>query len=502
MATMIIGNPAALVKGKSPAAQMPPSQRQSLAVEGIARSQPVGELAKRHGVSRKFVYTLMGKGRGVLESEFSPEEEDQRVLFHIPVTKPWVQQVVLCCLLHCHSSYRGVIDLLRDICQYKISVGGIHDIVAAAVEKARLANQKEDLSPIRVGAHDEIFQGDPVLVGVDPFSTFCYLLAQESSRDADTWGVHLLDLSQRGLSLEYTVADAGSGLRAGQAEAWPTVPCRGDVFHAECQIGRMATWLENRAYGCIAARDELERKMQRAKKRNKGQHCLSSKLYLARKEEATALQLADDVRLLAQWMREDVLSLTGPDAQTRRLLFDFIVEQIQLREHLAPKLIRAVRVALKNQRDQLLAFAEDIDRQLAAIAKRYQVPLQDVRQVFQAGRFAPVHPGYWHKDTELWKRLGRAYPLVRRDVEHVKENTVRASSMIENLNSRLRCYFFLRRHIGPEYLEILRFFLNHRRYPRSRKDPHAGKSPAEILQGKFLPHWLDQLGFQRFRKTG
>jgi hypothetical protein len=71
--------------------------------------------------------------------------------------------------------------------------------------------------------------------------------------------------------------------------------------------------------------------------------------------------------------------------------------------------------------------------------------------------------------------------------------------MVENLNSRLRCYFFLRRQVGPDYLELLRFFLNHRRYPRSRKQVRAGKSPAEILHGEIFPNWLEQLGFTRFR---
>jgi hypothetical protein len=214
-------------------------------------------------------------------------------------------------------------DFLRNTCDYELSVGTIHNIVMGAVEKARLINGQEDLSPIRVGAHDEIFRGDPVLVGMDPLSTYCYLLAQEPSRDATTWGVHLLELSERGLALEYTVADAGKGLRAGQALAWPTVPCRGDVFHAEYEITKMATYLENRAYGCIGAREELERKMERARKKGKGQS-LSTKLAGARKQEVLALELADDLRVLSEWMRQDVLSLAGPDAQTRRELFDFI----------------------------------------------------------------------------------------------------------------------------------------------------------------------------------
>ena len=70
-----------------------------------------------------------------------------------------------------------------------------------------------------------------MLVGVDTASTYCYLLSLEDHRDADTWGVRLLELVDQGFDPEATVADAGSGLRAGQALALPEVPCRGDVFH-------------------------------------------------------------------------------------------------------------------------------------------------------------------------------------------------------------------------------------------------------------------------------
>lgn len=503
MVSMIIGNPSSPVKCfPSAAAQMAPAQRKVIALTGMTRSRRLSALARENDVSRNFVYDQIEKANQALDAAFRPEEkDDQRVLFNIPVTKQWIRQVVLSAILDCHSSGRGVRDFIRNVCDSEIAVGTIHNIVMAAVEKARLVNGEEDLSKIRVGAHDEIFQGDPVLVGADPFSTYCYLLAQEPSRDAVTWTVHLLDLSERGLHLEYTVADAGQGLRAGQAEAWPGVPCRGDVFHAESEMGKMTIYLENRAYGCIGAREALERKMERARTKRRGQS-FSKKLAIARKEETEAIQLIDDLRLLAQWMREDVLSLTGPTVSIRRELFDFIVAEMKIREHLAPHRIRPVRIAMENQRDQLLAFADDLDRQLAGISRKRKVPLKDVRSLFELGRLAPDDPLYWLKDSALWDRLGLdKYPVVAKDVDQVLENTVRASSMIENLNSRLRCYFSLRREIGPEYLDLLRFFLNHRRFPRSRKDDHAGKSPAEILQGKVLPHWLEQLGFTRFHKA-
>lgn len=481
------------------AAALDPEGRKRLALRALG-GERITRLAGDAGVSRKFVYRQTSTASAAIDDAFQRPPRDEAVLYRLPVTKEWIEQFVLSALLHCHGSCRGVQALLRDACDFNLSIGSIHNIVLAAVEKARQVNAQEDLSKIRVGAHDEIFQGAPVLVGVDPRSTYCYLLAQEPSRDGTTWGVHLLDLSERGLSLDYTVADAGQGLRAGQREAWPQVPCRGDVFHAQREMGKMTTYLDHRAQGCIGAREKTQRRMDGAKRKGQGQ-AFSKRLAIAREAEATAVALADDLRTLAQWLREDVLALIGPDAATRHELFHFIVTELEAREHLAPHRIRPVRVALENQRDDLLAFAQAIDGQLVAIAQEHGVPLHDVREVFELGHLAPVTPGHWQKDAALWKRLGSCYPRVSKAVAQVVENTVRASSMVENLNSRLRCYFFLRRQVGPAYLDLLRFFLNHRRYPRSRKEPRTGKSPAEILQGRTLPHWLDQLGYARFRRA-
>jgi len=110
----------------------------------------------------------------------------------------------------------------------------------------------------------------PVLVGVDAKSTYCYLMSAEEHRDETTWGVHLLDMSEQGLHPDYTIADGGRVLRAGQAAAWADdVPCNGDVFHAERDIGKLAFFLENRAAGCSTMRKKLERKRERAKNKGK-----------------------------------------------------------------------------------------------------------------------------------------------------------------------------------------------------------------------------------------
>ncbi len=221
-----------------------------------------------------------------------------------------------------------------------------HNLVHSTAIIAKQINQKQDLSSVKVGLHDEIFQASqPVLAGVDAFSTYCYLLTTAEHRDEDTWGFHLLDLTeQQGLNPDYTIADGGKGLRAGQASAWPEKPCHGDVFHIKYQYERLAFSLERRATAAISRRQKLEIQMERAKKQRQG-HRLSKKLTLARLAEQQAIQLAADVEILINWLSHDVLALAGPDCRERLELFDFIVSELRVREVLCPHRIRPVRTA-------------------------------------------------------------------------------------------------------------------------------------------------------------
>jgi hypothetical protein len=120
-----------------------------------------------------------------------------------------------------------------DILDISGSLGTVHNVHQWAAQRARAINGNIDLSTIRVGPHDKIFQGSqPVLVGVDVGSTYCYL--------HDTWTIHLLDLQKQGLVPENTIANTGVGLRAGQRIAWPDTPCHGDVFHILQQFKALA----------------------------------------------------------------------------------------------------------------------------------------------------------------------------------------------------------------------------------------------------------------------
>jgi hypothetical protein len=486
-----------------PAKALGPDLRQGLALKVLAGTESVSRLAQQHEVSRKFLYRQAAKADGALQEAFAPDETDEnQVLFHLPVTKSWIEQLVLGLALDCHSSQRGAVELLRDVFDYPISVGTIHNILAKAVPRAACHNRQQDLVNVRIGAHDEIFQsGRPVLVGADVASTYCYLLRVEEHRDADTWGVRLLELQDQGFAPDATIADFGGGLRAGQALAMPEVACRGDVFHAEQTALPLATFLENRAYDAIAWRGKIERKTAKTRRRGGRTQALGRKLAAARKAEEQAVALAEDAATLADWLRRDILSLSGPDHAARAELFDFVVAELKAREPLCPHRIGPVARMLGNHRDDLLAFAAQLDADLAALAAEFQVSPETMRAAFNVETLAAEDPARWPREASLRRQLGGRFFAVGEAVADLARRTVRASSVIENLNSRLRNYFFLRRHLGAEYLTLLQFFLNHRRFLRSEHPERVGRSPAELLRGEAHPHWLEMLGYTRFSRN-
>ena len=487
-----------------PAKALQPEQRRDLAVNVLAGRQSASQTARENGVSRKFVARQTARARDALDEAFAPPAPPaDDVLFHLPVTKAWIEQAALGLMLIGHSSLRGVAEFFRDVLDYPLAHTTVHNILRDAVGKARAHNAGVELSRIRIGALDEIFQtGQPVLVGADADSTYCYLLSPEDHRDGDTWGVRLLELADRGFAPQATIADFAGGLRTGQQEALPGVPCRGDVFHALRGLTQVVARLVRRAFrACEVHRALQDKQASYCWHHGRKDPALAMRVGQAARDEQSALALADDVSLLIDWLRQDVLAVAGPCHANRQDLYDFVVAELRRRVSQAGIPLKQICTTLANHRDELLAFAGALDEDLAALAVRFAVHPTLVRAVLNHQADHPDRPGYWQREAELHRQArGRLHDL-HRAVAAVRRRTVRASSVIENLNGRLRGYFFLRRHLGPDYLAVLQFFLNHRRFVRSDRAERRGKSPRELLTSQEHPHWLELLGYQRFERN-
>ena len=413
----------------SVAASLPPDIRKDIAIQVLSRSEPVSHLAEQHQVSRKFIYQQGQKAQQALDESFASAPADDEVLFYLPVTQNWLFQLILGLVLICHSSYRGVVELFRDLFDLSISVGTVHNRLQATVSTATAINQSQDLAGIEVGLHDEIFQSNhPVLVGVDAASTYCYLLQGVERRDEDTWGWYLLAVMEQGFAPDYTIADGGSALRAGQKAMMPDIPCHGDVFHIQQQFEQVANGLARQAQGATTRRVKLEQQLAKAKLKGYLTRKLTGQLVHAKRREQALMSLAQDIKTLLQWLSHDVLELAGPSLTVRQELFDFIEVELQQRECQQHPTIRKLRKSLHHQRDQLLAFAGVLDQKLAALAERFQLPLQAVRDVCLLHRKSPTANAYWERWHQLQTQLSSqfhdvmiAVGEVRNDIAHITQ---------------------------------------------------------------------------------
>jgi hypothetical protein len=484
-----------------PAKVMTASEKKKLAIQVITNKKTVSDVANDNQVSRKFIYAQTNKIFDAIDEAFIDKKADEETLFHLPVTKSWIKQFVTSLVLDCRSCLRGVMKSMKNLLDFDISLGGVHNIIQSLVPSAMVINDNQDLSNIKICAQDEMFQHNkPVLTGTDIPSLYCYLLSKENHRDGDTWAIHLLDLQKQNFNPERVIADDGSGLRAGHEIAFPKTPCDADNFHITKTLMDLRRFLRNRLKTAISYSISIEMKLETAT--TTGRTEKYTEKYAQAKQHAHEMRyLSESIDTLVSWMEHDIFNMAGINPEVRVELFDFIVDEFKKLERKHPHRIRAVRVTLKNQRDLLLAFTNVLNEKFITIATKNSLSLETIWKMCELQRCKQGGDHYAVRSLPLQFQLNEKYDEVEDAVIAAMMSTERTSSLVENLNSRLSPYFFLRREIGNGYLELLKFYLNHTPFMRSENPLRAGKSPTELMTNKPHDHWLELLGFNRFQRA-
>lgn len=128
----------------------------------------ITDLAAQQVVSRKFAYEQVNTVSVALDEIFTSSALDDAVLFELLVAKMWLRQLTLGLSLICSGSYRGVIELVRDLLGMSTTEETAYNMLQAAARRAGPISCNMNPLSIRVGLHNEIFQGDPLLLaGVD-----------------------------------------------------------------------------------------------------------------------------------------------------------------------------------------------------------------------------------------------------------------------------------------------------------------------------------------------
>ena len=218
----------------------------------VLSQESVSEVAARHQISRSYVYSLQKNASLALQGlEQDPLQgihtfceiftPDSQV---IVADSHFVEKLIISLALDGFASLEGIQRILENNLGKHVSIGKISQTLDQAADRAAEFDASIDLSGVRQGANDEIFQcGVPVLTGIDAESTYVYLLQQEGDRSARTWQTAMENCKARSLNLDVSISDFGTGLLSGIPIAFPDACIQPDLFHWMMELGKEVSGL-------------------------------------------------------------------------------------------------------------------------------------------------------------------------------------------------------------------------------------------------------------------
>jgi len=483
-----------------------------LSASAVARQGEFGavsELAEDFGVSRHTVYQVQARASALLSAEVDTDSGEEEPILWVPVDRRQLERAVVGLRVVAPNSVRAIEDLIPVLYPgLSPSYGAVQAIAAEAERRAEECNARANLSGISAAALDEMFsQGDPVLAGVDLDSSFLFLLALRTSRGGEDWAEELTSCSKQGLYLEEVVKDAALGIAAGVSEVFPWAEQRDDCFHALYEMGKVRNCLEKRAFGALARVEEIEAALGKLKSEDNSskRRKLAQQLRWARQRCDTKLMVHDQFEQAQRQAAEamELVDLAGGRLRDAAWMQAEIEAAANKMLALSHNKCRKVGRYLKNRAPGLALYATKTNRQLADLSSRHgemAVTLACIvlRLVSDLGRHR--RPWCWRKDQRhllgafAWlKHLsGDQTDTILAEVDQVFLCRHRASSAIEGFNAALRPYLYVHKGVTQGFLELFRFYYNHR---KRRWGRHKGTSAHEVLTGVQVEDWLSELGY-------
>ncbi len=347
---------------------------------------------------------------------------------------------------------------------------------------------------VRLLCLDEIFlRRRPVLMGVEPLSLVWVMGQRAEERSGETWHKALKPWDQ----VEYVAVDGGTGLKRGleltrqqRAAAGVTVTLDAnlDNFHIQ-QEGRKALrqqWQEAEKVWVRA--EAADRKLAQARRQGKSLNGPTNKARRLWVQAEQALRQAEDYEAAYQ-RAVAALELFRPagtlnDRSTASTELSAAVQALS-----GERWAKFRRLALD---PRALTFLDRLHTQLAqaepnAVLRQALVTLWRLRHPQRLGGAARGRvardPAREAVQTVLCHKLDQDWRTAYQRVSQVFKRTVRASSVVECMNSVLRMHQARHRVLTQELIDLKRLYWNCRTFREGKRRKHC---PYEHL-GLKLP---------------
>jgi len=471
----------------------------------------VTALAREHDRSRQSIYDLRDRAQQLLQDTFTPVPAMDAVQRTLGVTEADVRRATVALRVMLPASIRDIQEVLPVLFDVHYSYGWVWNVVHQAEAAAAAFNRTVSLSGIDSLALDELFsQGQPVLSGIDLDTGYVALLQPSDSRSGEAWAAVLGQLrDEQQLVPARVVKDAGTGLAAGVATAWPDIDAHDDLFHAVYLMGQQQLRLERRAYREMEAVSVLERRRTTAQ----------SKPHAKRRSIGQQLRAAND-RMEAAMTRHDRFETLARQATAILELADRGSGRLRTQEEVVEVLSgvaqqmallgegpAAVATYLLHRASGLGLYLKDLAARLEAVSEAVGGPcgVEAVVRAYQASLMHSRRAPCWDRSARRAELVAATQQLVCVTdgapprlvsalglVLPVLSARHRASSAIENLHSVLRPYLVVQKHAQSGFLALFQAYSNLRKRPSGR---FQDTSAYQLRTGQTVGDWLTVLGF-------
>jgi len=142
-----------------------------------------------------------------------------------------------------------------------------------------------------------------------------------------------------------------------------------------------------------------------------------------------------------------------------------------------------------------MTYISRLERAFESCAGLHGIPPNAFQLMYQQLAYSEQSTEYYEIEYALWDMLKENYTTARVLFVQQLKTVKKASSLVENLNGRIRKYMDVKRVVPTGFFTLMKVYFNMRKYKRSRCCERVGKSPLELLTGEPHAEFLDALGY-------
>ena len=419
----------------------------------------------------------------MLDIMFSDNQEIKGIIL---VTDGFIRRCVLALSYYCRAPIERIVMFFDRAIGIHVSKGKIETIRKKARQKAQEYERTIPLDHIEYVAIDEIFQGDqPILTGIDLESGYAFGLDPAKDRSGISWEKSLSEKKLRGLQPKTIVSDGGSGLRCGAENTFPGHAQQLDVFHSLKEMGLIVKQQERHVMKQLKRTYDLERKIN--DRRYTGEEFLE---YTRRRDSIDKdLNTYDSFEVLYTWLKE-YLGFTGYGYTTSEKICSWILDEMAT---LYPRQVKfqSFIEQFRKRLPALLQFLRKLQKEMEFADANFHVKRHTFQLMYRQRTYATNSKEFALIEKRLRHLFRNRLEEAKTALNDIQKKCFRASSMVENLNSRIRPFMDEKRRVFHEDFSMIRFFLNTMKPFRSRKNERKGKSALDRLTGRVCPDFLD-----------